>query len=251
MGTDYVGLEAVWATAGDIVSSGLRRPDGAVVVAATLTLLTSTVPGGCAIALYMSVDDGVTWESCTSGVAKTFVTSGADLRWKAALSGPGTATPSIAALKVEYGSGAWVTLGSSAVVGSSGAVLEFPEGLTCRRLGLRVALASGDAAKSPALTGMTLEYSTVPVMRRRWELVVRCEGTAEVPLKLADRGSDGVVGEDLSRRLWAARERGAVAFEDLDGAAYTVWLDGLVETLGKLAQTHGQQTAAAVRLVEV
>jgi hypothetical protein len=251
VGADYVGLEPMWAASGEAVSGMLPVPGSAMVTRATLTVQESTVPEGCSLELYLSADGGEHWETAVDGVEVAFAYPGSWLRWKAVLSGSGTETPSVGLLRVDCLTGEWVALGVSDVEGSTGRVFDFGEGASCRRLCWRIEMGGPGGAESPVLTGIGLEYAPAVGAKRRWFMEVRCEGVpAEgVPLRLLDGTVEALSGAELSERLWAARAREVVPFEDVDGRTYTVWFEGLEESLGELAG-DGVQTVAACRLVE-
>ena len=252
VGVDFAGLDALWSPDGDLVSGGLVLPVAGTVSQATVRLLDSVIPAGCGIALQLTADGGLHWEAASDGVLHVFANSGGDLRWRAVLAGPGTATPVVGQLvvDVEYGAGGgWVLLGTSDVAGSTGGVFEFAAGAVARRLGLRVELGA-TAGQGPVLTGISLEYSPASGGKRQWRFAARCEGVPGLPLRLLDGSSEGLTGAQLSQRLWAARAREVVSFVDLDGAGYTAWFEGLEETLGELAQEGGSQAVADCRLLE-
>jgi hypothetical protein len=146
--------------------------------------------------------------------------------------------------------GTWTELGVSDVEGATGKAMELPAGTTCRRLGLRVTLGSGSTAAGPGLTGVSLEYAPAGVVKRRWNLEVRCEGVSGAMLRLLDGTVETRTGGQLSAGLWAARGRGVVDFEDLDGASRPVRFEELEEDLGGLPQERGAQTAAKCTLTE-
>ncbi len=250
IGADYVGLDPLWAATGEAVSSVLPVPGSGTVTRATMTVVESTMPAGCALQLYLSAD-GASWESATSGVELAFAYPGDQLRWKVVLTGTGTATPTVGLLKVDCVTGTWVSLGTSDVEGSTGRVFDFGEGSSCRRLSWRVELAGPGGAESPVLTGIRLEYAPAVGAKRGWSMDVRCEGipAGGVPLRLLDGTVEALSGVELSRQLWAARAREVVSFEDLDGLVYTVWFEGLEEALGELVG-GAVQTVAKCRLVE-
>jgi hypothetical protein len=147
-------------------------------------------------------------------------------------------------------SGAWAVLGISDGEGSTGRSIDFAPGTTCRRVALRLTLGSGSATAGPSLTGVSLEYALVGVVKRRWEMEVRCEGVPGAMLRLLDGTTETRMGALLSAGLWAARVKGVVAFEDVDGAAYSVCFEELEEGSGGLAQERGGQTIAKCRLTE-
>lgn len=251
VGADYVGLDALWAASGEAVSAVLPVPGVATVTRGTLRVLASTVPAGCALQLYLSGDGGGHWEAAVDGVELLFAYPGGALRWRVVLTGPGTATPSIELLKVDYLTGTWVSLGTSEVEGSTSRVFDFGEGSSCRRLSWRVELAGPGGAEGPVVTGIRLEYGPAVGAKRQWSMEVRCEGipAGGVPLRLLDGTVEALSGAGLSQQLWAARAREVVPFEDLDGRVYTVWFEGLEEGLGELVG-GGVQTVASCRLLE-
>ncbi|HEX9014673.1 MAG TPA: hypothetical protein VF960_01570 [Chloroflexota bacterium] len=145
--------------------------------------------------------------------------------------------------------GPWVDLGVSNQEGSAFAALPFPAGTLGRLVWLRVMLATAGAC-GPRLRGVVLEYEPVGDGKTRWEMEVRCEGAPGLPLRLLDGSTESSNGAELSAALRAAGGKGAVAFEDLDGAVRTVRVEAVSESLGKLVQEHGTQTVAVVRLAE-
>lgn len=155
-------------------------------------------------------------------------------------------------VRVEYRlvGGAWVELGRSETVGSTSKTLEFAAGTRARVVGLRLGLWSGSSASGPVVTGVSLEYGAAVVAKRRWRLEARCEGVPGAMLRLLDGTSESRTGAELSGLLWAAREKEVVSFEDLDGAGYTVWFEGLEEGVAELAQERGVQTVAKCRFTE-
>ena len=251
VGADLVEMGALWAGSGEGVSEPLRLPSSEAVSGATLSLLSSTVPAGTSIELFMSADGGVHWESVSSGVEHSFAYPGSSLRWKARLSSvDGLNTPWIERLKVDYLAGSWLPLGRSEVEGSTSATFTFQEGVNALRVAFRIELGSSDSLDSPALAGITLQYALQPEVKRQWEMELRCEGAAGVPLRLPDGSVESKTGRELSRVLWQARSQSVTSFEDVDGSLCQVWFEGLEERLSEAAQDRGPQTTALCRLTE-
>lgn len=251
VGTDHIELGALWQPFGDAVSEPMRLPVAEPVSGATLTLLSSLTPTGCGIELYLSADDGGHWETVQSGVQHVFAHAGSSLRWKARLSsGDGLNTPWIGRLKVDYFTGTWMLLGRSDTEGSTSTVLPFASGVTARQVAFRVELASPDPSGGPALTSIALQYALQPETRRRWEMEVVCEGVSGAPLRLLDGSVEVKTGRELSQALWQAHARGPCSLEDVDGASYQVWFEGMEERLSDASQERGPQTLARCRLTE-
>ncbi len=251
VGSDLVELSALWAEIGEAVSQPLRLPVSLPVSSATLTLLSSQIPLGTGIELFMSADDGEHWEPVAGGVEHNFSHSGSSLRWKARLyTTDGLASPSIGRLKVDYLTGSRLPLGRSELEGSTSASFTFESDIAARRVAFRVELGSSDPLGTPALSSLTLQYSLQPELKRQWELDLLCEGASGLPLRLLDGSHEGKTGRELSQLLWQARARGAIPFEDLDGSRYQVWLEKLEEELSNAPQERGVQTIARCTLIE-
>ncbi|MCC6179476.1 MAG: hypothetical protein IT305_29555 [Chloroflexi bacterium] len=148
--------------------------------------------------------------------------------------------------------GAWTSLGTSATVGATRAAYAFPAGTQGYVLGLRLLLGGGaGAGASVVLRDVATRYALAPVVRREWELGVRLEGVAAVPLVTTDGSPESKTGSQLSAGLWAAKGSvQPVTYVDLDGASYSVWVADVREEVGEVSQRLGRQTLGLVRLVE-
>ncbi|MGI5837108.1 MAG: hypothetical protein ACOX87_11580 [Chloroflexota bacterium] len=251
LGVDLVELGALWEGSGEIVSRPLRLPASESLSSATLTLLSYQLPTGTGLDLFMSVDDGESWEAVESGVPHSFLQSGSTLRWKVRLyTSDGLDTPNIDRLKVDCFTGNWLPVGRSDLEGSASATFGFESGTTARQVAFRVMLKSSEASNTPALTSIALQYALQPETKRRWEMKLLCEGAAGTHLRLLDGSREQKRGRELSQILWQARSIGSVPFEDIDGSLYQVWVEQLEEMLSDAPQERGIQTVARCRLLE-
>lgn len=146
--------------------------------------------------------------------------------------------------------GPWTDLGASSTVGSTGTAVTVPAGTESRLAWLRVALA-GPGASGPEIRGLAVEYDQVGDARRRWSLELRCEGAPGRPLRLLDGTVETKTGAELAAAAEALMGNSAVAFEDLDGASFTVVVERLSETPSELPRGGGPQFLVAIELVEV
>jgi hypothetical protein len=158
-------------------------------------------------------------------------------------------------VQVEYqleDTGAWTSLGALSSVGATGATWNFPGTVTAKQVGFRVTLAgSAGATTSPVLYELTLRYVPRPGVTREWELALRLEGTAELPLVTLDGEACPQTGAQLTTALWtAAGVNGTLAFVDLDGTSYQVYLAEIEEEVAQVSQRRGWQRTGLVKLVE-
>ncbi|MBI4494783.1 MAG: hypothetical protein HY690_18560 [Chloroflexi bacterium] len=157
-------------------------------------------------------------------------------------------------IEVQYrleDAGAWISLGTSSVVGATSATFAFPGNVVGKLIAFRVLLATADPATSPALYDLALRYVLAPDAKREWELETLLEGTPELPLLRLDGTPEPLAGAQLSASLWTRlATKGVQSYVDLDGTSYTVWLTDLRERVSQLSQRTGYQTVARLRLLE-
>jgi hypothetical protein len=107
------------------------------------------------------------------------------------------------------------------------------------------------ASVSPTVYQLAVRYVPRPAVTREWELAVRLEGTAELPLVTLDGAAEPLTGAQLTSALWsAAGSSGAVSLVDLDGAPYSVYVQDLREEAAQISQRKGYQRLGLVTLVE-
>src|SRR5215217_9159445 len=90
-----------------------------------------------------------------------------------------------------------------------------------------------------------------PTVTREWELAVRLEGTDELPMVTLDGAIDPSTGAALTLALWTAAASAApVSYVDLDGLAYSVYVQDVREQIADISQRTGLQRLGLVTLVE-
>jgi hypothetical protein len=158
-------------------------------------------------------------------------------------------------VKVEYqleDTGAWTTLGTLAAVGATTATYAFAANTTGRQIAFRITLTgTAGASTSPILYELALRYTPRPTVTREWELAVRLEGTGELPMVTLDGAVDPSTGAALTLALWTAAASAApVSYVDLDGLAYSVYVQDVREQIADISQRTGLQRLGLVTLVE-
>ena len=163
------------------------------------------------------------------------------------------ALPASCSIEVQYqleGSGAWTSLGTADLDGSTSATLSFGANVTGKLIGLRIVL-TGTSGTSPLLYSLALRYALQPTVKREWEFAVLAEGTAELPLITEDQEASPDTGEAIADALWTLKAAaGTKTFVDLDGSNYTVWMVDLQDELADRSQRQGLHYRAKVRLLE-
>jgi hypothetical protein len=158
-------------------------------------------------------------------------------------------------IKVEYqleDTGGWTTLGTLSTIGATTVTYVFAANTTCRQVAFRLTLTgTAGASVSPTVYQLAVRYVPRPAVTREWELAVRLEGTAELPLVTLDGAAEPLTGAQLTSALWsAAGSSGAVSLVDLDGAPYSVYVQDLREEAAQISQRKGYQRLGLVTLVE-
>jgi hypothetical protein len=87
-------------SSGEILGLPVIVPDGSIVSAHPI--LNITVPAGCSIELYLTTDNGTTWDSFQNNTQTNFTTRSNFLRWKIKWIGDGNLTPFLNGLQVNY-----------------------------------------------------------------------------------------------------------------------------------------------------
>lgn len=146
--------------------------------------------------------------------------------------------------------GVWTALGTSATIGATGASFACPAATVGKLIALRLVLA-GPGASTPVVYDVTTSYQLAPTLKREWELVALCDGTAELPLVTLDQTASPQTGAQVLAQLWALRgQSGPHTLVDLDGVSYSVWFVDLVEETAERSQRRGRSARAKCRLVE-
>jgi hypothetical protein len=160
-------------------------------------------------------------------------------------------------LTVDYaldGATSWTSLGVSDVDGEQSKTLTFAASVTGARIRFRITWALTDTTKAPRLDQFDLEWSEAEASVTRkssWEFAALFEGTAELPQVLVDQAVNPSTGAQLSDAAWVTKGKATtVAFVDLDGASYTVWVDALEEKVSQRSQREGLSTRGAFTLRE-